>query len=332
MELSEKLLTEIRPTKIISGRASIQAVLDELGRSETDKATGTVLKGGGAIFFAPELSAGVVNDPEAIKILTDIYDFRSEYTSRLRGSGVFKINNVCFSMLAASNEELLKDFYDSRALYGGLLGRTFLVKASEFRPANSLFDVRDTSESFSCLVSLLTVISKATGEFEIDASAQKAYDAWYEPFRRSYEHRSDNSGVAGRIHTSVLKLAMILCINETGGESLEICECHIQEAIKQCMALMPNYQSFIMSSGKSTVADVAACLIEEIWQANGKKLGKRDFVSRHFSQFDLDVIDKCITTLETAGLIQSTINNNDYVFQVTPKCLESFPHLKENKP
>jgi len=162
IKLCEKLVKRAESTKIISGRASIQGILDELSRGETDKATGKVLAGGSALFCAEELSAGIVNDPEAIKILTDIYDFKEDYTSRLRGSGVFRIKNICFSMMAGSNEELLRGVYGSEAVNGGLLGRTFIVRSNEFRPGNSLFDVNDTSASLD----ILTEMPRKDGQTE----------------------------------------------------------------------------------------------------------------------------------------------------------------------
>lgn len=322
--LCEKLVAATKSTKTISGRSSIQAILDELAKGETDKETGKLLAGGSALFSAPELSAGIVNDPEAIKILTDIYDFKSEYTSRLRGSGVFRIKNVCFTLIGASNEELMKDVYDIKALFGGLLGRTFLVKPNEFRPANSLFDIRDTSDGIMNLLEKLTKISKIKGEFEFSPDAMECYNDWYIPFRKSYEHKSDKSGIAGRIHTSVLKVAMILCLNET--YNLNVGLGHIEKAIQYCTNLMPNYTGFIMAAGKANTADVIATLIEEIWLGVGRRLTKRDFLSKHFHRFDLENVDKAIDTAKQAGLIEETMNirESELIYTVTEKSVEVF--------
>lgn len=324
VHLCEKLVKAVNSTKTISGRSSIQGILDELARAETDKKSGKMHIGGSATFFAPELSAGIVNDPEAIKILTDIYDFKDDYTSRLRGSGIFRIKNICFTMMGASNEELLRDIYDTKALFGGLLGRTFLVKPNEFRPANSLFNVRDTSKSYSVLLEKLTVISQTVGEFEFTEDAQIAYNNWYEPFRKSYEGKADKSGISGRIHTSILKLAMILCADQTNGLTIS-CK-HVKEAIAHCINLIPNYTGFVMATGKSTVSDVAATLIEDIWQSRTKQISKKDFLTRHFHQYDLEIVDKCITTLVQAALITETldIKSGDTCFEVTAKCKEVF--------
>lgn len=325
VKLCEDLLKQIKNTKVISGRSSIQGILDELARGETDRQTGKLLVGGSAIWLAPELSAGIVNDPEAIKILTDIYEFREEYTSRLRGSGIFRIKNICFSMLAASNEELLRDIYDVKALYGGLLGRTFLVRPNEFRPSNSLFNVRDTVASFKELVEKLKAISFVNGEFSLSADAESEYDSWYKPFREAYRHKSDKSGVAGRIHTSVLKVAMILCLDQTLG--LKIQKEHIVEAIHHCIELMPNYSVLVMNTGKSTISEVAADLINEIWTAPEHRLSQKEFLGRHFHQYDLELFEKCVATLSTAELIKQHINENDILFVITDKCKEKFPNL-----
>lgn len=324
VQLCEKLVSATKSTKTISGRSSIQAILDELSRGETDKQTGKLSAGGSALFSAPELSAGIVNDPEAIKILTDIYDFKEEYTSRLRGSGVFRIKNVCFSVMGASNEELMKDVYDTKALFGGLLGRTFLVKPDEFRPGNSLFDIRDTSDSFGVLCEKLLRISKIKGEFEFTPDAKLMYEEWYLPFRKSYENKADRSGISGRIHTSVLKVAMILCVNQT--LKLTVGCCHIQEAIRICTKLMPNYTGFIMSTGKAAASEIIAQLIEDIWTANGKTLSKQDFLQRYFHRFDLENVDKAIATAEQAGLIKAELDtrNGEFSYTVTEKSQEVF--------
>jgi len=322
IKLCEELVKHTKSTKVISGRSSIQGILDELSRGETDKVTGKITAGGSALFSASELSAGIVNDPEAVKILTDIYDFKDEYTSRLRGSGVFRIKSVCFSLIAASNEELLRDIYDGKAIFGGLLGRTFLIRPNEFRPANSLFNVRDQTESFKCLVELLQKIARLKGEFEITEEAQKTYESWYVPFRKSYEHRPDRSGVSGRIHTSVLKLAMVLTVNDTN--QLEIGTEQMKAAIRLCMDLLPNYQSLVMASGKSNISEVAALLIEDIWNSPNKLLAKSEFMGRYIHIFDFELCDKCLTTLLQADLVKVTLNGQIEAYTITQKAIEKF--------
>lgn len=329
IKLAETLVKICNNTKVISGRSSIQAILDELSRSETDKKTGKLMSGGSALLSLAELSAGIVNDPDAVKILTDIYDFKEEFTSRLRGQGIFRIKNVCFSMLAASNEDLMRDVYDNKAVYGGLLGRTFLVQPNEFRDANSLFDTSNQPDSFSEMSHKLKSIASVRGEFEFSKIAQLAYDNWYKPFRKSYEKKADKSGISGRIHTGVIKLAMILCLNQTRG--LIISESHINEAIAHCTALLGNYGSFIMSGGKATTAECSAILIEDIWVNSKRRMTRTEFLQRHFYQFDVELVEKTVATLSAAGLVEEHLVERELFLEITDKAVELFKLIREEK-
>lgn len=320
VKLCESLLQKINNTKVINGRSSIQGILDELARGETDKKTGRILKGGSAVWIAPEMSAGIVNDPEAIKILTDIYSFREKYDSRLRTQANFSIKNVCFSFMAASNEELLRDIYDIKATAGGLLGRTFLISPNEFRPGNSLFGLQidDTRQK---LTDQLEEIAKLSGEFIFTVRAQNTYDRWYLPFRDSYEKKPDKSGISGRIHTSVLKLAMLLCVSESN--ELIINDKHIEEAIDECLALIPNYTKFLMSSGKSSLSEIATLVLSALNDAPNFTLSRKTLLQRYWNVLDqgAETLDKLITTLEQGGMIQSRMNDEgDLSYTMTQKC------------
>lgn len=317
VKFCESLVGKAQNTKVISGRSSIQGILDELARGETNPKTGKLIRGGSALFSAPELSAGIVNDPEAIKILTDIYDFKDEYTSRLRGSGIFRIKNICFSMMAASNEDLLRDIYDTKAIFGGLLGRTFLVKPDEFRAGNSLFDTIDSSQSLTALNSQLHEISKLAGEFTFTNEAKQVYEKWYIPFRDSYRDKKDKSGIAGRIHTGVLKVAMILCVNHTNALVIE--GHHIDEAITECLALMPNYNSFVMAGGKAMDSEVGSIFLNDLHDAGGK-LSKRDFLSKNWTTTNIEQFDSLIVKLAQAEMIKEIMTQEGAEYQMTDKC------------
>lgn len=320
VKLCEQFVSRLKSTKVISGRSSIQAILDELARGETDSETGRIIGGGSALFSAPELSAGLVNDPEAIKILTDIYDYREEYTSRLRGTGQFKIKNVCFTMLAASNEDLLRDVYDTKAIFGGLLGRTFLIKPNEFRPANSLFNVNH-SQDLQSLQDHLVRISKLHGQFEFTNDAQREYESWYEPFRDSYRAKPDRSGVSGRIHTGVIKLAMILCANETLG--IEIKRCHIEEAISECMSILGNYKEFVMAGGRSSLSEVGSMVLTICYNSENHVMSRKKLLAQNWHNFDSETLDKVIITFEQAGFVHTLVDDNEISYKLTEKCLET---------
>ena len=322
IKICESLVTTVNNTKVISGRTSIQAILDELSRSETNPKTGALRKGGSALFSAGELAAGIVGDDAAISVLTDIYDFKDEYVSRLRGMGIFRIKNVCFSMMVASNETLLMGLYDHQAINGGLIGRTFVVKPDEFRKGNSLWDVQDNSLSYNALVSQLREISRLEGQFDFDPFAQVAYDEWYYPFRESYSKKPDKSGILGRIHTSIIKLSMILAVNYT--RELYIRKEHIEEAIEEGLSLLPNYQSFIMATGKSTIAETGRVIISELWEAEGHVMSRKNILKKHWLKLDTEILDKTLATLVPGGVLEEVATPDGVLsYRLTEGFIES---------
>lgn len=317
--LCEQLVNRVANTKVISGRASIQGIMDELGRTETDRQTGKITKGGAAILFAPELGAAIVEDPAAIKCLTDIYDFKpNPFKSILRTQPRFQVNKIVFSMLAASNEDMIRDVYSNVAVNGGLLARTMLVMPSEFRPGNSLWEIRE-KDSFENLVRLLSQISGLAGEYDVSEEAKEEFDKWYKPFRESYRDRSEKTGVLGRIHTHALKLAMVLAANCM---TLRIEKKHIEEAIDICVALLPNYTKFAMSTGSGNIKEAGAAVLEALLSAKDHKLTQRVLIQQHWSKFDIDMLDKVTNTFVLGGMLERLVEGSEISYRLTQKCIE----------
>lgn len=324
VEFAEDLVREIVNTKVISGRASIQAIVQELARTETDKKTGKLIKGGSAIFFAPEMAAGIVSDPAAISILTDLYDPKKHYDTLLKTQAKSSISNLVFSMYAASNEELLKSVYDSSALRGGLLARTFLVVPDEFREPNSLLDIPqeeidDISRSKKSLIAKLKKISELNGPVYFSKESQYIYDQWYKPFRKNHATNKDKSGMLGRIHTSIKKLAIIFAANDN---QLIIEKCHMEKAMDEGLALVPNYGKLSLSAGNSTIKDAGTLVLGDLYDADGHCLTRRQLFQKHLLDFDATVFDSLIVTLETAGFIIQIINGNNISYKLTERAME----------
>lgn len=318
VELCEKLLKEISNTKIISGRASMQAILMELSRSETDKSSGKLQNGGSAIFIAPELSAAIVADPQAVGILIDLYTYRESYDSLLKGTGKFHIERMVFSFFSASNEDLLKQVFDTSAVRGGLLGRTFVITPNEYRPSNPL--VRFDQQKEDLLKSTYTEardhllkISNLHGKFTLEEKALDEYERWYIPFRDSYRGKADKSGIVARLHTGVFKIAMILAAND---QSLIIYKHHIEEAILRGLELLPNYQSFTLS-GKSTIAEAGQIILPKLLDAPNFTLERSIILRDHWMNIDAAILDSLIISLETGGIIQSLHQGGHVSYRLT---------------
>lgn len=140
LKVTKSLISKVNNTKIIDGRTSIQAVVAELAKNYTQHTPGGkgyVVQGASGLLYTEELAAFMVDDKATIPILTDLYDYREEWTNHLKSSDTERLKNVCLSMIAASNETFLKEVYTKSALYGGLLGRTVIIYEQKRRHKNA---------------------------------------------------------------------------------------------------------------------------------------------------------------------------------------------------
>lgn len=321
--LVTELVTEIRQTKLYDGRASIQAVLEKLSIDIGGKG-GIPIRGGSCLILAEELAAFFVSDPQLVTLITNIYRSRKVFSYDLRGNA-FTIKDLCVTMLAASNETNLRDVYNAQASYGGLLGRTFLIKPDKRRPANSLLDIDLTKYDKKPLLATLRDIAKLKGNVTFTQKAKDHYNTWYDDLYENLPNYSDPAGVRGRMHTSALKLSMIIA---AAHGVTEVNAHHMEVAIEETIALLPNYETYIIGTGSSPQASAGSIFLQELWAAsqnghNGKLL-RRQFLMEYWNQISVEDLDKLLVTLTQAGMIQEEHSNNELGYVATKKCLEIF--------
>lgn len=324
--LAEQLVVHANNVKVISGRASIQSIMQEIGQTETDSKTGKVQRGGSAIFFAPELAAGLVQDEQAIQILTDIYDYKpTGHSTSLISRSKSKLDRLIFSMFAASNEDLLKSVYDARAVYGGLLGRTFLIKSNEERPPNAFPNAN--KEGFSRLKDFIREISQMSGEMPFSAEARDHYTLWYNDFYKKMKKANDRAGILGRLPTSAKKLAVLLAANAL---SQQVCLCHVEESIQECLGLIPNYNSFAYAGGESTIAKAGAIILEALSKG---LTSKAILIRENWMHVDSLLIDQAIAAFEQGGLVKvHQLKENDLWYALTSRGEEMLGTTEKGKP
>jgi hypothetical protein len=330
MKVSNALLTE---TKTFTGTASVQGILDKLSQDLPIKGKGITLRGGACLILAEELSSFFVDDPRLIPMLTRMYDFSETFPYDLR-SGTIIIKNLCVSMLAGSNETLLREVYTSRANYGGLLRRTLLIKPDEFRPPNSLFnpdkivdELKDT-EHWNELVKVLLQISKMAGRVTLDDCSARFFTTWYEDLYKNYEKYGSKTGVVEGIHTLILKIAMILAVSDSR-MTIELKD--IERSILEVTALRPNYEIYAMGSGRSEKAGSSAFIFNLFWQAKENTLSKQEILFQYWNEVQAEELDSIIDTFIQANLLMMVHKGNKIYFQMTQKGIDAMTAALNNK-
>lgn len=319
-KLVSEILRELKNTKVIQGRASWQGICDELYHDVGQ------LRGGAAIIIAPELSAFFVDDPSLIPNITEGYAYEKEFDYILRG-GKIKVKDRCITMLAASNETLLRKVYNEDALHGGLLRRTLVVKADEKRPPNSLMysDEKLTQENNKLLVSLISNVAKLKGEMIKTPEAIQEYDSWYRDLYSKYDTIQDRTGFMYGLHTLVFKVAMIIAASEY---DMKIEKRHIEEAIVQVTSLRGNYEMYAISAGRAPHANIGVLILSYIWICSGHRARRKEILARYWNEITSEDLDKLIATWEAAGLVKSTAINGEVGYELTEDCKKSFMNGK----
>lgn len=314
------LVKAVKNTKVIEGSASMQAVIKTLGEYSTGG-----IKGASALLYSEEFSSFCATDKGTNGLLTDLWDYHPVWDRNLI-SWQASLKNVCLSLVAASNEILLKEVLDSHAMFGGLLSRTMVVVENKKRRKDAL--IRKGSVDFMAetyetkLIDHLKELAKLTGEIEFEEDAILEFENWYHN-QWDEENPKTKTGIEGRMKTHIKKVAMLLAMGEWELDKL-VRKRHVEEAITYCLRLYRNYQILAAEAGKSPTGHPAAILMRLLLLAPNNTLTKRTILSRNLGEFDVDILTTTTATLEAAGLIVETMSGNESAYCLTPKALELY--------
>jgi len=329
VRICEKLVREIGNTKIVSGRSSIQAVMKMLGENYTND-KGHRLKGASGILCSKELSDLVVEDPVAMKVITDWYDCHDTWDNNLISGGVSKLENVCVTILAASNDILFQDVFKNAEIYGGLLARSFIISENRRKKKNSrMFDSLDQRDLYPILIEHLRKLSSLKGEVIFTDHAKRYYDDWYNSIE---DDRFDRAGVIARIHTGVLKISILLASARSDFE-MTVREADVEQAINLCLNLLKNYKQITVVNGKSELANPMNLILMELIREKDHCLQRRILIQRLLGSLDSQIMDRCTETLIDAGFVTITSKGGNPAYKLTEKFLldyekESAPRVK----
>lgn len=331
VSLISQIMAEAKVTRVISGRSSVEKIIDDLGTAVTT-ADKQIIKDSAGFIISGELSASIISNSQALTIFTDLYDRNYNegvWTINLK-SGVKKLNHPCITFLSATNDQHMKSFFEAKDMYGGFLGRTFVVSADVPKHLNPLLREADNFPDIKELACYLKELNKLRGAFTISEEVFTLYEKWYEgyygPVQRGEADVDDKTGTFSRIGDHVLKVSMLLSLSE--GLSLELKKDHLVEAISLCEPFVEISARAVRGIGKSTLANQTAMVMEYLEQKNG--FATRISILQRFAG-DIDHIDlnNIVGTLEESGFITIERYGSGNAYQVPAKVLEKYKEFKK---
>lgn len=329
VNVSKKLVQIVSNTRVISGRSSIQGIMKAMSSSKSEPGK-PILKTACAYICSSELSASIVEDPQAMTILTDLYDRNynsADYGSLLKQEE-FNLSKPTVTMFSATNESHANEFFSQKEIGGGFFARTFIVFESEENRINSLTSAHTTEIDYTKLADYLKELSKLSGPFQplskkepdenyhiaipdpqtklvsYYTEATATYDRWYYNFRAEAKGFRDSTGTLNRMGTSVLKVAMLLSLGYK--PELVLQKDAVEEAIEICTKLVGNVRKITL--GRGTQNDVSGgqrkiLLLRELLERENHSITRAMLHKKYWLQGSVAEWDDAVVSAKEAGLI-----------------------------
>lgn len=320
--------------RVISGRNSIQGIIQDLGNARTSPKGGPPRVDSTAFIVSGEWSTSLVRDPDALTILTDLYDgqYNKVWKNTLKHSGVEKLVGVNITMLGGLNETHFHDMITDKEMEGGFIARCMLIQSKQrerknlgLRPTNRVLDLPK-------LAGYLKELKKLKGPFKVENDAIEYMEEWYnnewEP-----EHSGDKTGLAMRVHDHILKVAELLSLSRRPELVVEKQDLVLAKTIS--LEMMSRADTVTKGAGMSEYARKTKVFIEALLRAPGHKLSRRRLLSRCYGDIDANDLKRIEETLAQAEIIflpymGSDGGKTDQIYELTPDTVKEYVE-KEKK-
>jgi hypothetical protein len=332
--LAKRLVSEVGNTRVISGRASIQAIISALRNTHTTDNGGPPVTDAAGFLTSSEFASFIIQDQQALTILTDLYDgdYNPEWVNLTKGSGAEKLKNPCLTMIGASNEVHFREAVPDNALGGGFVARTFIIHADKKSTINSLTTAPKETISVPKMAEYLRILGKLRGPFSFSDQAKAFYDDWYTDF--SGNEYVDTTGTIDRLHDHILKAGMLISLSRKTNLVMELDD--IQEAISACQDFVPGARRVAMGGGKSVSAPGTAILLKELLarKEHNYSISRVKLLQKHWSYFDAFELDRIAESLEaqkaiTQKLVTNGSGQRELYYALCPEVIENYTKMKK---
>ena len=323
---AKRLVQQVNNTTIISGRSSIQGIMQKLGTG-TSQPGGHVNKKATAFIVASEFTSSLVNDPAALTILTDLFDRNwnaGEYASLLKMDS-YKLHAPTISLLVATNKAHFEDFIGNKDFKGGFIGRMFVISEKFVNKLNPLIRPLSHVPNETGWLTYLQEVAKLEGPFRpiSDTPAGDLFEKWYHEFygRIQTDRIEDETGTVQRYGDSILKVAMLISLSKRCDLVIDLED--MQESIKRCELFIGSVrQATFGKSGKSSMTAQKTLIINELLDRPNNQISRKLLLSKYWMHFEASELDGMIQSFEQSGLIASGAIGGEVIYVLNPAEVE----------
>lgn len=305
VNLAKRLLQEADVTRVIAGRSSIQAIIKE-GATTKSVAGKPVITDSRMAIINGELSTAIIADPDALTILTDLFDrnYNATWTNLLKGDGAEKLKDPYVTCLFGSSPAHFYDSIPQPNIEGGYIGRNLVIYEEKRSKDVDLLDSEEESvdeDRFSnyivpTYVPHLRKIAAGKGKLVPSEPARNVFNVWRREWRNTQSQYNDRTGFVNRVPDHVLKVAMCLCLARYDNTGI-INEEDITEAIVKITGLIYASQKAANTGGLDPLAAQTKKVVDFLIAAPDNCLMRRELLIRGYGDYETTILDKIIDTL-----------------------------------
>lgn len=336
------LVSKANVTRVIAGRSSIQAIVKELATTKTREGKELITDSRGFIVNG-ELSTAIIADPDALTILTDLYDghYNPEWTNLLKGDGPEKLKNPYITALFGSSPAHFYDSVPQVNIEGGYIGRNLIIYEEKRSKDVDLLEAETEEGSednkfdeflVPKYVPHLEKISKLSGKLKPDEDSRIKYNTWRRKWRSSQP--PDKTGFLNRVPDHVLKTAMCLALAEYDFDGW-IREYHLDEAISKVTDLVYSSEKTSKGTGLDPLAAQTKGVIDLLIAAPDCQLVRKALLKKSYGNCDGPTLDRIIDNLEDMGWVKKVKvgvgKNMDLLIRLSGEPLESYQKYLASK-
>lgn len=318
--LAEKIVTLVGNTRVINGRASIEAIIKELGTIQTREGKPAMKMDSCGFVVASELSSSLITNPSAMDIMTHLYDRiynDGEWKYRLKVGESQRLNKPTITWLAGTNEALFQDFVPEKNIHGGLIGRMFMVSETKPSKYNSLMFAPNIIPNPVEMADLLRERTSLEGQFYMSEECRKEMDSWYLDFQKTKAPLlGDETGFVSRILDFVIKVAMLISTGRRGDKIINADD--IEEAMDVTLPLIVPTKRVSQSLKKTDLSNITKrqLIVGYIINKPDFMINRKETLKNLGTQINHEDLDAVITYMMQFDAIQIINHGGEIVYKL----------------
>lgn len=343
VNLAKRLVQGADNTRVIAGRSSIQAIIKELATTRSANGKPVITDSRGFIVNG-ELSTAIIQDPDSLTILTDLYDrnYNPIWTNMLKGDGNEKLKEPYITCLFGSSPSHFYDSIPQPNIEGGYIGRNLLIYEEKRSRDLDLLDSEKESVDEDRFTNYITpkfiphlkkIAANKARLIPTDA-ARSMFNSWRKQWRENQKNYTDRTGFVNRVPDHTLKVAMCLALARyEHNDNIE--ESDVHEAIQNVSALVYANEKVVAGVGIDPLAAVTRKVVEHLMAAPDNQLLRRDLLVRGFGDLDNQSLDRILDTLvEMRWIRKQRVGvgaNSDYMIYLHGEPLIKLRGFREDR-